>query len=167
MQGVKGLQTLDGAGSPNRLPDRGNPDGSASGAGSLEELPTGRTSTEGTPAPEVLSTEYFMFHRGTTLTIHTIMKRLTNLLPALALVLGAFAAVAFTSPKVTTGEYGQAGGIWYDVEGINPDEDTYVCNSSPSQDCLFEEPSTSSTPISTEMDKVFVVQNAANLRLAE
>lgn len=94
------------------------------------------------------------------------MNKLISKLPLLAFLLAAFAAVAFTSPKVVTGEYGQAAGVWYDVQGINPDEDTYVCNSSESHNCLFEEASVTSTPIPSEMGKIFVVQNASNLRLA-
>ncbi|MBN7817771.1 hypothetical protein [Algoriphagus pacificus] len=94
------------------------------------------------------------------------MNKLSKLLPALALVLGAFAAVAFTSPQPATGEYGLSGSVWYDVTGINPDEDTYVCNEDETRDCLFDQPFGMGTPISSEQDKVFVVQNASNLPIA-
>ncbi|WP_139162845.1 hypothetical protein [Algoriphagus faecimaris] len=88
-------------------------------------------------------------------------------LPLLAFVLAAFAAVAFTSPKASTGEYGLAGGVWYDVTDIDPDEDTYVCNQDETEDCLFDQPFGMGQPISTEQEKVFVVQNASNLRIAQ
>lgn len=95
------------------------------------------------------------------------MNKLLNMLPLLAFVLAAFAAVAFTSPKSNSGEYGLSGTTWYDVTGINPDEDTYVCDIDETQDCLFDQPFGMGQPISTEEDKVFVVQNPDNLRLAE
>lgn len=95
------------------------------------------------------------------------MNKLINKLPLLAFVMAAFAAVAFTAPSSITGEFGLAGGTWYDVTGINPDEDTYVCDADPTKDCLFDQPHGAGQPITSEMDKVFVVQNASNLVIAQ
>lgn len=94
------------------------------------------------------------------------MNKLSKLLPAFAMVLGAFAAFAFTSPPSSTGEYGLAGGVWYDVTSTNPDEDTYVCDEDETRDCLFDQPFGMGQPISSEQDKIFVVQNASNLTIA-
>ncbi len=95
------------------------------------------------------------------------MNKVKGALPIFAFLFAAFAAVAFTSPKVSSGEFGRQGTVWYDVTGINPDEDTYVCDEDPSQNCLFDAPNDLANPISTEMDKVFVVQNASNLVIVE
>ncbi|WPR76033.1 DUF6520 family protein [Algoriphagus sp. NG3] len=95
------------------------------------------------------------------------MNKVKGALPIIAFVFAAFAAFAFSSPKSLTGEYGLSGSTWYDVTGINPDEDTYVCNEDETQNCLFDQAFGMGQPISSEVDKIFVVQNAANLRLAE
>jgi hypothetical protein len=57
--------------------------------------------------------------------MNTLMKRL----PLLALVLAAFAAVAFTSPMAP--EYAQdpvTPSIWYDLTEVDPGPNTYDCN---------------------------------------
>jgi len=96
-----------------------------------------------------------MFHRGATLTNNTIMKRLTNLLPALALVLGAFAAVAFSPKEIPTDEYGYDNGIWYNVAGQIPGDHTYRCNFQEDTDCLYAT-ADESTPLDPGEDRVFV-----------
>ena len=95
------------------------------------------------------------------------MNKLAKLLPALALVLGAFAAVAFTSPQSLTGEFGEENGIWYDVTNTDPGPDTYECNTDPTKDCLFDQPFGMGSPISGETDRVFVVNDPDNLELAQ
>lgn len=95
------------------------------------------------------------------------MNKLINKLPLFAFVLAAFAAVAFTSPEVATNEYGEEGGTWYNVTGITPDDDTYVCNAEPNVNCLFDDSHGAGQPISTSMNKEFVVQNASRLVLAQ
>ncbi|QYH40546.1 hypothetical protein GYM62_17720 [Algoriphagus sp. NBT04N3] len=57
------------------------------------------------------------------------MNKLSKLLPALALVLGAFAAVAFTSPDKPQPEYGLDGSNWINVENLQIGQD-YLCNES-------------------------------------
>ena len=95
------------------------------------------------------------------------MNKLEGKLPLIAFVVAAFAAVAFTSPE-TTDLYGEASGVWYDVTGITPDDDTYVCDLTDPEGCLFDQPFGMGNPISgPDQDKAFIVQNASRLNLAE
>jgi hypothetical protein len=57
------------------------------------------------------------------------MNKLINKLPLLAFVLAAFAALAFSSPRVP--EYAQDPvnpSIWYDLTNTNPSGTTYECD---------------------------------------
>jgi hypothetical protein len=94
------------------------------------------------------------------------MEAITKRLPLLAFVLAAFAAVAFTSPKSNTGEYGQENGIWYDVTNTAPSPTTYECDSQVNEDCLFDQPFGMGSPIS-DPNRIFVVRDADNLELAQ
>ena len=58
------------------------------------------------------------------------MKRFLKVLPALAMALGAFGAVAFTTPTLQSSEHGYDGQNWLDVTGLPPGPDTYQCNTS-------------------------------------
>lgn len=96
-----------------------------------------------------------------------VMNKFLKLLPALALVLTAAFAVAFSFPKTQTSLFGKEGTTWYDVTGIDPDDDTYVCDENSNQNCLFDAPNDLANPISTEMGKIFVVQNESRLVIVE
>ena len=90
-----------------------------------------------------------MFNRESTPTTNRIMKSIKNLLPALALVLGASMAMAmnFAQPDVEkyrpTGEPDE----WYDLTEVIPGPTTYQCNGS-TQVCTFSEPDVNSTAAS-------------------
>ncbi|QYH38958.1 hypothetical protein GYM62_09195 [Algoriphagus sp. NBT04N3] len=59
------------------------------------------------------------------------MNKLVKLLPALALVLGAFVALAFNMPGEFDPEYAQDPDnpeIWYDLSTVTPGPNTYECD---------------------------------------
>ena len=92
------------------------------------------------------------------------MNKLSKLLPALALVLGATFAVAFSFPKTQTGMFGLDGTTWYDVTETDPDEDTYVCDQSDPEGCLYDAPFGVGNPIGGPTQGLkFIVQNEDNL----
>ena len=95
------------------------------------------------------------------------MNTLKKRLPQLAFVLAAFAAVAFTSPKVVTNLYGEEGGTWYDVTMTTPGPTTYVCDQADVDGCLQDAPHGDGDPIEDQnRGKRFIVKNAANLTVA-
>jgi hypothetical protein len=57
------------------------------------------------------------------------MIKFLKLLPALALVLAATFAFAFSSPQPAAPEYGHDGNNWINVENLQIGDD-YVCNES-------------------------------------
>ncbi|WP_339758470.1 DUF6520 family protein [Algoriphagus aquimarinus] len=69
------------------------------------------------------------------------MNKLIKSLPALALVLAATFAFAFSSPKVAAPEYGLDGSTWVNVENLEIGEN-YLCNES-EQVCTRTAPSSS------------------------
>ena len=86
------------------------------------------------------------------------MKNLEGKLPLIAFVVAAFAAVAFTSPK-NVGEYGQSGGIWYDVTNETPGPSSYECDNSPGQTCLYDQAFGMGQPLSGSTNKLFVLHD--------
>ncbi|MBN3584850.1 hypothetical protein JYB64_20830 [Algoriphagus aestuarii] len=79
------------------------------------------------------------------------MKYLKNIIPALALVLGASLAMAMNfaeNPTVRYAEDPDSGTeIWYDLTGVTPGGSTYQCNMSPSKICSHEEDDFSSPQV--------------------
>lgn len=75
------------------------------------------------------------------------MKRLKNLLPALALVFGATLAMAMNFAENPTVRFAEdpITNNWYNLTGITPGPSTYVCNFSPSEICSHED-DTSTSP---------------------
>ena len=59
------------------------------------------------------------------------MNKLAKLLPALALVLAATFAFAFSPANTQTSEYGLDGETWINVTGLTPGPTTYQCNADP------------------------------------
>lgn len=49
------------------------------------------------------------------------------------------AAFAFTEKRASTGVFGQASGVWYDVTGIPPSSSSYLCESG-GTGCLYDQP---------------------------
>ncbi|SFB35540.1 DUF6520 family protein [Algoriphagus aquimarinus] len=86
------------------------------------------------------------------------MNNLIKRLPLFAFVLAAFAAFAFTSPK-NVGEFGQSGGIWYDVTNETPGPTSYECNNSPDQTCLYDQAFGMGQPLSGSTNKLFVLHD--------
>ncbi|MDF2159380.1 DUF6520 family protein [Algoriphagus sp. CAU 1675] len=81
------------------------------------------------------------------------MNRLIKLLPALALVLAAFAAFAFSSPQEEATEmYGFDGTHWYLIEG--QEGVTYLCDSDDQPGCLFD--AVEGQPVDPNIDRKFV-----------
>ncbi|MCE7057586.1 DUF6520 family protein [Algoriphagus sp. AGSA1] len=79
------------------------------------------------------------------------MKSLKNLLPALGLVFGATLAMAMNFANDPTERYAEdpAPGpeIWYNLAGVTPGPETYVCDELKNEDCSFEMPDKNSTPV--------------------
>ena len=79
------------------------------------------------------------------------MNKLSKLLPALALVLGATLAMAMNfahNPEVRYAEDPAPGTeIWYDLTDITPGPNTHECNQSVQQTCSFEEPMVTSSQV--------------------
>lgn len=95
------------------------------------------------------------------------MKKLAGKLPLIAFVAAAFAAVAFTSPKTATELFGEEDEVWYDVSETDPDDDTYVCDQSDPQGCLYDAPFGMGNPIAGPTAGLkFIVQNEDNLTVA-
>ncbi|WP_026968195.1 hypothetical protein [Algoriphagus terrigena] len=71
------------------------------------------------------------------------MNRISKLLPALALLLGATLAMAMNFPGNPTERYAKdpSAEIWYDLTGITPGGSTYHCDVI-SGTCSREEPMT-------------------------
>ncbi|MCH7411748.1 hypothetical protein MM239_20345 [Belliella sp. DSM 111904] len=86
------------------------------------------------------------------------MKKVTSLLPALGLVLGATMALAFSLPQIEDEPaFGQdpLTGIWYDVTDETPGANTYDCDELQNSECLYDAPFGLGSPIS-EPNRVFV-----------
>ncbi|RIW12171.1 hypothetical protein D0X99_19640 [Algoriphagus lacus] len=82
------------------------------------------------------------------------MNKFLNKLPLLAFVLAAFAAVAFSPKEMETDQYGLHNGVWYNVTGQIPSDQTYRCNNQEDSECLFDAPN--GNPINPGEDRVFV-----------
>ncbi|MFL0682779.1 MAG: hypothetical protein ACJLTB_06025 [Algoriphagus aquaeductus] len=96
------------------------------------------------------------------------MNKFLKLLPALALVLAAAFAVAFSFPKTQTGMFGKDGTIWYDVTETEPDNDTYLCDQSDPEGCLYDAPFDVGNPIGGPTQGLkFIVQNSTRLTPAQ
>lgn len=76
------------------------------------------------------------------------MNKLAKMLPVLALVLGATAAVAFTPASSQSSEHGFDGQNWINVTGLVPGPDTYQCDQNP-QVCTRQAPNSSASPVKT------------------
>lgn len=97
-----------------------------------------------------------------------IMNKFLKLLPTLALVLGAAFALAFSFPKTQTGMFGLDGTTWYDVTETDPDDDTYVCDQSDPEGCLYDAPFGIGNPIAGPTQGLkFIVQNPNRLTPAQ
>ncbi len=82
------------------------------------------------------------------------MNKLSKLLPVLALVLGAFAAVAFSPKDLPMNVYGESAGLWYNVTGITPGPSTYTCDQQVDVECLHD--AVNGNPINPGEDRIFV-----------
>lgn len=80
-----------------------------------------------------------------------MMNRLNKLLPALALVLGATLAMAMNFADNPTVRYAEdpAPGpeIWYNLQGVTPGSETYVCDTEEEVTCSYEMPDKNSEPV--------------------
>lgn len=77
------------------------------------------------------------------------MKRLKNLLPAIALLVGATMAMAMNfadNPTIRFAEDPDTH-VWYDLTGITPGASTYECDYAPTETCSREEASNSSPQV--------------------
>ncbi len=96
------------------------------------------------------------------------MNKVKGALPIFAFLFAAFAALAFTSPKTHTGLFGQEDDVWYDVTETDPDQDTYVCDQSDPEGCLYTAPFGMGSLISgPTQGQRFIVQNENNLIVAQ
>lgn len=79
------------------------------------------------------------------------MNKLNKLLPALALVLGAMMAMAMNFADDPTVRYAEdpAPGpeIWYNLQGVTPGTETYLCNTNNEVICSYESPDKDSDPV--------------------
>ncbi|MBN7816913.1 DUF6520 family protein [Algoriphagus pacificus] len=79
------------------------------------------------------------------------MKSIKNLLPALALVLGASMAMAMNFANNPTERYAEdpAPGteVWYDLTDITPGPSTYQCDEEVDQTCSHMDPNSSSNEV--------------------
>lgn len=90
------------------------------------------------------------------------MNKLAKLLPALALVLGATLAFAFSPKGDTTSQYGQDSGQWIDVTGVTPGPTTYTCDATVDMHCLYDAPN--GNPLNPGEDKRFVNRGISLLK---
>ncbi|WBL43025.1 DUF6520 family protein [Algoriphagus halophytocola] len=83
--------------------------------------------------------------------MNTLIKRL----PVFAFVLAVFAAFAFAPKESATEQWGQDGGVWYNVTNMTPDVD-YVCDNEIESHCLYDSSGPERNPITPGEDKVFI-----------
>ncbi|WP_074224467.1 DUF6520 family protein [Algoriphagus halophilus] len=88
------------------------------------------------------------------------MNKLMKSLPALALVLAATFAFAFSPKGESLSQFGEDSGQWIDVTGVTPGPSTYTCDAAVDAHCLYDAPN--GNPLSPDEDKMFVNRGIAD-----
>lgn len=76
------------------------------------------------------------------------MTKIKGVLPIIAFVFAAFAALAFSPADSQTAEYGFDGQNWINVTGLVPGPDTYLCDEDP-QVCTRRAPNPTAQQVKT------------------